>query len=80
MRQLVVKQYHPERFWQVVAVILGLLVVVLAYVCMHTSRSAMDTLYEEFNYIHLFEDGSYTGETLDNERVSGCTPSGKCND
>lgn len=47
---------------------------------MEWKRPPLDQLWEHYNHIRIYEDGSYSGETKDGQRVSGCLTGGLCND
>ncbi len=37
-------------------------------------------LHREYNYITIYEDGSYNAETHDGQPIGGCLPEGECNE
>ena len=52
-----------------------------AWIACTINNNKMQAIYEEYNHIKIYEDGSYTGELrstgLEN---SGCIPEAQCND
>lgn len=66
------------RFWMVLSIVLGLLAIFISLVALHCSRSAVDVIYEQFNHMRVWEDGSYSGEMRDGTPVVGCIPNAVC--
>lgn len=47
---------------------------------LQAERDVLPEVYGQYNYLHMYEDGSYVGETVKGERFSGCIPLAICND
>lgn len=42
--------------------------------------TAMVELYSDYNHFTLYEDGSFTGQTIEGIDIEGCILSALCND
>lgn len=42
--------------------------------------NVLPEVYAQYNYLHMYEDGSYVGETIEGKGFSGCIPLAQCND
>ena len=67
-------------FWGVVAGVLFLVAVFSVWVAWQCSAPSLVRVYDEFNHVHVFEDGSFTGQLRDGRPVNGCIPNAKCED
>lgn len=73
------------------ATLLGVALIVIAVVTVYYvgfflarglewKRPPLEQLWEHYNHVRIYEDGSYSGETKDGKQVSGCLSGGLCND
>lgn len=51
-----------------------------AWISLTIQADPVQRAYKQYNHLRLYEDGSYTGETLDGVEVSRCVTGGLCND
>lgn len=40
----------------------------------------LERVYQQYNHVRLYEDGSWEGESREGVRVHGCVPDAQCND
>ena len=41
-------------------------------------KSALEDLHRDYNHLTMYEDGSYTGQSITGERISGCVRGALC--
>lgn len=44
------------------------------------TKSPLERIHKEYNYVMIFEDGSFEGETKDGQYERGCILEAPCND
>lgn len=69
---------------ELVIILAGVAVVILVtlvgLIKVGNTNDPLEQLTKEYNHIKMFEDGSYTGETMDGQQVKGCIKSAICNE
>lgn len=71
-------EYRSLLFWRITAIVFLALSMFSVYVAMRTSENAIDRLGREFEYITIYEDGSYEGMTPEFKTVRGCINGREC--
>lgn len=64
----------------VMALGIGILVGVVIANLSHSHTEPITAVYSDYLYMHMYEDGSYRGELLNGQKVSGCVRGGLCED
>lgn len=67
-------------FKNILIILLTLATIFFAWIACTITVDPIQRAYEKYNHIQLYEDGSFTGEDLEGNQVSGCIKNGLCND
>lgn len=73
------------KYWPYLDIVLAITVVTLlgigAFVTfIEAPETALEHVGKDYTYLHVYEDGSYRGETVDGQPTVGCLDGGLCKD
>lgn len=46
----------------------------------YSGNSVLEQAYKQYNNVRVYEDGSYSGKTIDGKNITGCIKYAPCND
>lgn len=67
-------------FKNIIICLLVLATAYFAWIACTITADPVSRVYEQYNHLRIYEDGSYTGEDRNGETVQGCLNGGLCQD